>query len=253
MSRHLRASCEHFSIPEKKAIFDDSRIYQMQVEHANAAIEHRIRAARASMLPPTPDLHIEDHLLLPAATRDQSDESPEVEVEEPGDEPGRQVINKEEANNVDILNADDIDNDPSHSTALTLHEDLLSLQNKVSRFAKSTLVPAISYESPPPDSQPATASSLATDRVSVDEWGQTPKQPTEEPTPSQTSSDRKFSGSQSTKRSSSSSRRVSIDERVQTPVSAAEATEEPVYFEDLLGNRFIFPFRVCKTYDVSWL
>lgn len=181
-------------------------IYQMQVEHESAAIEIRMRAARAFVSKPASSLQIEGRMPVLGTGHGVDAGVPEPEVEEPGDEPKDQTINSEDERTEDVLADDDFDGDPTHDTALTLCEDLASLQNKVSRFAKSALRPPIVHQPQLLDSQ-STTGSISTSAP--------------------------FPGT----------------DRSQSPMQQAE---DPVYFQDLLLRKFVFPFEQCQTWSVSW-
>lgn len=178
----------------------------MQVENASAAIEQHIQAGRSSIAQRTPDLLAGGQLLLGGTNHEAIDECPEPEIEEPGADRDEQTSNMDVEGTEEILANDDLDDDSSHDTALTLREDLLSLQNKVTRFARRTLTPVISNDT--------TAAS-----------------------------DRLYATNPSSARSNSST-----GEGHRTSKKPAE---EPIHFEDFLGRKFDFPFKLCRTWLVS--
>ncbi len=151
-------------------------IYQIQVKNSSAAMEHRIQVARTSLIQSTSDPQLGGHLLIHGTSHKRSDdsslnmaekssdESPEAEIEEPGDESEQEANNREDEDTENGLMVDDLDDDSSFDTALMLCDDLRSLDNKILRLTKNVIKPVAPHDVAPPEPQSAMDSNPATAR-----------------------------------------------------------------------------------------
>ncbi len=127
-------------------------------------MEHRIQAARTSLIQSTPGPQLGGHLRIHGTSRKRSDDSSLIMAENSGDESEQEANNREEEDTDNGPMVDDLDDDPSFDTALMLRDDLRSLDNKTLRLTKNVLKPVAPHDVPPPEAQSATDSNPATAR-----------------------------------------------------------------------------------------
>ena len=139
-------------------------MYQIQVKSSSAAMEHRIRAARTSLIQSTPGPQLGGHLVIHGTSHNWSDDSSLIMAENSGYESEQEADNRGDEDTENGLMVDDLDDDPSFDTALMLRHDLRSLDNKILRLTKNVLKPVAPHDVAPPEPQSAMDSNPATAR-----------------------------------------------------------------------------------------
>ena len=245
----------------------------MQVENSRASIDHQARADRAALLEPTSDLQVDWQLFLNSTEIEATLGLVENSEKEQAENDDKSASSRSELDEADLesLNGD-IDNDPSHDTAIAIRIDLLSLQRKVLKLATivlkltttttSTTTTTMTTTDPPPalpmtQEEPimedvSAANTPPQARVSVTEdWPLPPVTAlTTEASPAFPLNPEPSTKEVSAGASSPQQEPSTPENEPNTP-SRRSSRAIPVTLTDPFGERTALPYEACSTWAVS--
>ena len=233
----------------------------MQVENSRASIDHQARADRAALLEPTSDLQVDWQLFLSGTDSEAAMGSMETEGEEPVESEDRSTTTRGELDEADLQSMNgDIDNDPSHDTAIAVRIDLLSLQRKVLRIAVNVLKSANAMAESPSllsaqesliTKDVSAGSSSPQQRFSVTEnWPLQPVTAMAETSSSLPSAQASLTKDVTAGESSPQQTSSTPENWPHTPPRRSSRTI-PVTLTDPFGERTALPYEACSTWAVS--